>query len=131
MRGKNGIHLDDKEHAILEHCLNPDITKELNLMLLLDVEYVEEAHAHRAASGAAHDASCDASHLDLESVVCFAITFLCSTTQNMSQSQHFLSLVRRHLLHHLVTSILVPANLEFVPALFLIPYLPRSGKYLT
>jgi hypothetical protein len=51
MKGKNGIHLDNKEHAILEHCLSLDRKKlsgpELSLMLVLDPDYIEEAEAHQ------------------------------------------------------------------------------------
>ena len=51
-KGKNGIHLDNKEHAILEHCFNPDgklAKTTLIIMLLLDAEYLKKATAHRAA----------------------------------------------------------------------------------
>ena len=37
---KNGIHLDSKEHAILEHCFNSDgklVKTTLIIMLLLDL----------------------------------------------------------------------------------------------
>ena len=50
MKGNNGIHLDNKENAILEHCLNPDRTKllkpPLNILVLLDAEHLKKAKAH-------------------------------------------------------------------------------------
>lgn len=50
MKGKSGIHLDNKEHVILEHCLSPDRKKlaaaELNILLVIDVDHVEAAKAH-------------------------------------------------------------------------------------
>lgn len=71
MKGKNGIHLDNKEHTILEHCLTTDKKKftmpELSLMLLIDPDHVEEAHAHRASMHARR-ASSDP---DSEYTVCF------------------------------------------------------------
>ena len=54
MKGKSGIHLDNKEHAILEHCLSPNRKKlagaELSILLVLDIDHVEavQAHAHQA-----------------------------------------------------------------------------------
>ncbi|KAH8979167.1 hypothetical protein EDB92DRAFT_1981233 [Lactarius akahatsu] len=51
MRGRSGVHLDNREHAILEYCLTSNGTKravtELNLMLVLDRDHVEAAKAHR------------------------------------------------------------------------------------
>jgi len=74
MKGKNGIHLDNKEHAILEHCLSPDRTKlaatELNLMLLLDVDHVKNAQVHRKSAHTHQNTS----HAGLESVVRFFFT---------------------------------------------------------
>jgi len=74
MKGKNGIHLDNKEHAILEHCLSLNRTKlaatELNLMLLLDVDHVENAQVHRKSAHTHQNTS----HTGLESVVHFFFT---------------------------------------------------------
>ena len=69
LKGKNGIHLDNMEHAILEYCLSTDKKKftapDLNLMLLLDPDYVDKAQAHRA-SVHARDASPINLNLDLD-----------------------------------------------------------------
>ena len=50
-KGRGCIYLDNKEHAILEHCVSLDgnkvIKDSLDVMLLVDVEYFEEAKAHR------------------------------------------------------------------------------------
>jgi hypothetical protein len=50
MKGKSGIHLDNQEHAILEHCLSSDGKKlaapELNLMLMLNPDHIKEAQVH-------------------------------------------------------------------------------------
>ena len=50
-RGKSGIHLDNKEHAILSHCLAFDKTKlataQLGLNLVIDIDHWREAKAHR------------------------------------------------------------------------------------
>jgi hypothetical protein len=53
--GRNGIHLDNKEHAILEYChlaKGGKIASILNIMLLLDVDHYEKAKAHRQNGGA-------------------------------------------------------------------------------
>jgi hypothetical protein len=58
MKGKNGIHLDNKEHAILEHCVNLKVSKqgpnsskpdtmELNIVLFIDSDHLEGAEAHQ------------------------------------------------------------------------------------
>ena len=50
-RGKSGVHLDNKEHAILSHCLAFDKTKlataQLGLNLIIDIDHWREAKAHR------------------------------------------------------------------------------------
>ncbi|KAN0130304.1 hypothetical protein V8E53_011927, partial [Lactarius tabidus] len=49
-RVHGGIYLDNKDHAILEHCLGPDgnklTVKALDVMLLIDPDHYEEAKAH-------------------------------------------------------------------------------------
>ncbi|KAH8991703.1 hypothetical protein EDB92DRAFT_1945769 [Lactarius akahatsu] len=66
MKGKSGVHLDNKEHAILEYCLTKDGKKlaltELNLMLVLDGDHIEAAQAHQDSAPHAD--------LDSESVHC-------------------------------------------------------------
>ncbi|KAI9447150.1 hypothetical protein BJY52DRAFT_1228425 [Lactarius psammicola] len=51
MKGKNGIHLDNKEHAILEHCVGPNGNKlkanELNTLFFIDSDHLGCAEAHR------------------------------------------------------------------------------------
>ena len=58
MKGKSGIYLDNKEHAILEHCLSPDRKKlavtELSILLVLDIDHVEAAQAHRISASSQH-----------------------------------------------------------------------------
>jgi hypothetical protein len=50
-KGKGSIYLDNKDHAILEHCRSPDgnklIATSLGITLLVDVGHFEEAKAHR------------------------------------------------------------------------------------
>lgn len=52
-RGKNGIHLDDKEHVILEHCVdlkrNKLLAKELGVVIFIDSDHLECAEAHLEA----------------------------------------------------------------------------------
>ncbi|SRR6266571_3912325 len=56
IKGRSGIYLDNKDHAILEHCLSPDGSKltatMLDIMLLLDVDHYEKAQAHRKSTNA-------------------------------------------------------------------------------
>lgn len=75
IKGRSGIFLDNKEHVILEHCINSDgsklIATSLDIMLLLDVEHFKAAKAHRSKSDA---------QLEDEDMVClrFMTLFLCS-----------------------------------------------------
>jgi hypothetical protein len=52
MKGKNGIHLDNQEHVILEHCVSPKDNKvlatELNILFFIESDYLECAEAHCA-----------------------------------------------------------------------------------
>ncbi|SRR6266702_4866916 len=74
MKGKNGIHLDNKEHAILEHCLSLNRTKlaatKLNLILLLDVDHVENTQVHRKSAHTHQNTS----HAGLKLVIHFFFT---------------------------------------------------------
>ena len=51
LKGNNGIHLDNRDHAILEHCLSPDKSRllkpPLNILVLLDAGHLRRAKAHR------------------------------------------------------------------------------------
>ena len=51
MKGKNGIHLDNKEHAVLEHCVsatgNKLLATELNIVFFIESDHLESAEAHR------------------------------------------------------------------------------------
>jgi hypothetical protein len=68
MKGKNGIHLDNRDHAILEHCLSPDGTKlsttMLDIMLLIDAEHLKKARVHRNITNA---------QLEDQQMVCFPL----------------------------------------------------------
>lgn len=69
MKGNSGIHLDNRDHAILEHCLSPDGTKllkpPLNILVLLDAEHLRKAKAHRdIVTGEFED----------QEMVCFSLT---------------------------------------------------------
>jgi hypothetical protein len=50
MKGKNGIHLDNRDHTILKHCLSPKGTKlsmmMLDIMLLIDAKHQKKAKVH-------------------------------------------------------------------------------------
>lgn len=56
MKGRNGIHLDNKEHAILEHCVgsngnklsNKSLATELNIIFFIESDHLECAKAHHA-----------------------------------------------------------------------------------
>lgn len=71
MRGKSGVHLDNKEQAIFEYCFSRDGKKvplsEVTLLLLLDADHVEEAQTHRAS---AHARDTSPTSLDSEYIVC-------------------------------------------------------------
>ncbi|KAH9007878.1 hypothetical protein EDB83DRAFT_2681679 [Lactarius deliciosus] len=59
VKGRSGVHLDNKEHAILEHCLNSDgpragtksksksLPTSLSVMLVIDVNHYKKAKAHK------------------------------------------------------------------------------------
>lgn len=91
MKGKSGIHLDNKEHAILEHCLSPNRKKlagtELSILLVLDIDHVEavQAHTHQANTQGKAD-------LDLEYSVRFYyrlnISILLSSILTIQQHSH-------------------------------------------
>jgi hypothetical protein len=141
IKGSGGIHLDNREHAILEHCFkdNDLTTTTLNIMLLLDVDHYEEAQAHRkrVLSGANVQVSdqemvcfsltvsicvcsfeCSLQSLDIARSVANPTIFverteLASTPSLESQSHH----------HALIRHVPVP-----VPSH--VPYLARNENYL-
>jgi hypothetical protein len=97
MKGKNGIHLDNKDQALFEHCFSSGnkLVAELCILLVLDVDHIEEAQAH-----CAHMRRCDTSPTDLEYVVrvlysarlvLFWLKLICRTS-NMAQHLNILLL---------------------------------------
>ena len=50
MKGKNRIHLDNKEHTILKHCVSPNGNKllatELKIVFFIESDHLESVEAH-------------------------------------------------------------------------------------
>ncbi len=78
MKGKNGIHLDNKEHAILEHCVGPNgdklIATELNIVFFIDPDHLECAEAHRDKMKKGHSQSDD---FDVDASVNVGLDMVC------------------------------------------------------